>query len=676
MQASDSIPVHSTSPSVGVRWRGSLWIVAPNADLLLIIGTPLLVWCGLSLAQRVWTPSQITSFALIWAIGHHLPGMMRAYGDRALFQRFKLRFIVAPVLLVAIGIYSTIAQSSAIPLAVGFWGLWHYLMQSYGFIRIYDSKVRSVAPLTCWFDQLMCLSWFLGAAVLTDNGLFSDLNLFYRAGGPIIAPRAIGWLQSGAVVLLVSVTSLFVAHTIWRSTRGDPPNPVKLLLMGITFGFYWYCLATVQNLLVSYALFELFHDVQYLTIVWVFNARRAEKDAGAGAFTRYLFRRKRGLIGCYVGLIVLYGYLNYGTRAWIEGPLQKTLLGLFVASTVLHYYYDGFIWKLRETDTRRSLGLAEEIGSRSRSWSHAIAWSLAAIPLCGLGWLVVRESQHPDFGLEKHDALVATLPRSVFAHHNRGIALLAAGDLDAAEAAFRRALELNPNYGEIHYHLGDVLTRRGNKSAAATEFQLTLKLDPRHVEANNNLGALLVERGRIGQAIPLFETAAQLAPQRAEIQRNLGSALLMSKRYREAIDRLKRSIDLQPDVAQTHEYLAQALAGIGDQGGALDQYRKAVALQPDSAVAHFNVGVFLEQQSKLEQAIESYRQSLQIDPTASTVWNNLGVALARQNQLKPAIEAFRQALALTPGNESANQNLKRALSQAEISKETDCRVTP
>ncbi|MDB5339881.1 MAG: yrrB 4, partial [Planctomycetaceae bacterium] len=168
--------------------RGSPWIVAPLADLSLIVAAPILVWGGLTLAQYVWTPAQITSFALIWAIGHHLPGLMRAYGDRALFHRFRWRFICAPILVLIVGLYSSLSQSSAIPLAVGLWGFWHYLMQTYGFLRIYDSKVRSVSPLTCRLDQAMCLAWFAAPMLLTSNSLFAYLNMFYKAGGPVVLP--------------------------------------------------------------------------------------------------------------------------------------------------------------------------------------------------------------------------------------------------------------------------------------------------------------------------------------------------------------------------------------------------------------------------------------------------------------------------------------------------------
>ena len=662
MKASSAFTVEQT-PSVkdSPQRVPSPWIVAPAADLLLVIATPLLIFILLTLAQSFLTPAQITSFAIIWAIGHHLPGMMRAYGDQALFRRFRARFVAAPLLLVAVGVYSMAAQSNAIPLGVGIWGWWHYLMQTYGFLRIYDGKARSVAPLTCGLDQAMCLVWFAGAVVLTDNGLFGFLNLFYKAGGPVVSTDMIADVKLGVFVSVVVVTAAFALHCLVQMWRGKFPSLLKLALMATTFGYYWYCLATVSNLLVSYALFEMFHDIQYLTIVWVFNEKRAEKAAGAGTFTRLLFRRQWPLVACYLGLIWVYGLLNYGTREMAGGPLQKGLLGVFLASTLLHYYYDGFIWKLREADTRTSLGLADAIASiRARAWRPHFTWALVSLPLCGLAWLAVREQSHPEFNLARHASLVSALPRCVFAHHNQGIALAAAGHLEEAEAAYRQALQLNPFYAEVHYNLGNVLARKGDADAALTEFRQTLKLDPRHVDANYNLGVQLLSRGQNREAVPLFETALENAPRRAEIHSNLGSALVLSGRRKAAIDHFRRALELNPDLVETHGNLAGALAAEGDSIGALKHYRQAIALQPDSAVAHFNLGTFWESQQQLGEAVAAYRVALRLNPRAVDVWNNLGVALAKQNQMSDAAQAFRRAIELAPENAAAKLNLERA----------------
>ena len=91
---------------------------------------------------------------------------------------------------------------------------------------------------------------------------------------------------------------------------GRPRVPVKLLLLATSIGFWWYTNAVVGNMLVGIALFEVFHDVQYLAIVWIYNRRRVETDAHVGAFTRYVFRDRWTLIVLYIGMVFAYGALS------------------------------------------------------------------------------------------------------------------------------------------------------------------------------------------------------------------------------------------------------------------------------------------------------------------------------------------------------------------------------
>ena len=70
----------------------SIWILGAGPDLVLIIGTPVIIFAGFLVANQLWSPAVVSSFVMIWAIGHHLPGMMRAYGDPELFRRFWIRF--------------------------------------------------------------------------------------------------------------------------------------------------------------------------------------------------------------------------------------------------------------------------------------------------------------------------------------------------------------------------------------------------------------------------------------------------------------------------------------------------------------------------------------------------------------------------------------------------------
>jgi hypothetical protein len=81
--------------------KPNLWILDSWRDLILYVCAPLLLVPIFIGAQGFWAAEDICFFIVAFgAMGHHLSGMIRAYGDRALFQRFRYRFIFAPIFLV------------------------------------------------------------------------------------------------------------------------------------------------------------------------------------------------------------------------------------------------------------------------------------------------------------------------------------------------------------------------------------------------------------------------------------------------------------------------------------------------------------------------------------------------------------------------------------------------
>jgi hypothetical protein len=412
---------------------------------------------------------------MTWAIGHHLPGMMRAYGDPALFRRFRWRFILAPVLLLAACGFSLMTGVSSGLLGVAaIWGWWHYLMQTYGFCRIYDAKVGSFAPTTRWLDQAMCLCWFAAAVVLNDNTLYGFVEHLYNSGIPVPSTRFFELLRSVISGATAGVTVLFLGHVIRRWGMGEPPNVIKLAVMASTFACFWYSAATVTNIVVAYAFFELFHDAQYLTIVWAFNRRRVEKDPELRGFTRWLFQPRLLFVGLYVALIVGYGSLKWGSTYVTADHLQRGLTALFLTSTLLHYYFDGFIWKLRDASTQTTLGIEASAVARAR-WRmplglrHALLWSLFIVPFAYLSIAQVERAiqmsqldEPARFArqLAESEQLATAMPGSFRAHFTIGLARELAGQLDQAAAAYEETLRRCPGFEPAEAALRRVHSRR------------------------------------------------------------------------------------------------------------------------------------------------------------------------------------------------------------------------
>ena len=99
--------------------KSSFWILDSWRDLVLYVCTPLLLLPIFIAAQGMWSAEDIYLFvAAFGAMGHHLPGMIRAYGDRALFRRFQWRFIFAPIFLLSVCVFARSASRSKRPSAI------------------------------------------------------------------------------------------------------------------------------------------------------------------------------------------------------------------------------------------------------------------------------------------------------------------------------------------------------------------------------------------------------------------------------------------------------------------------------------------------------------------------------------------------------------------------------
>src|SRR5207302_10126358 len=148
--------------------KSSPWILDRWRDLVLFVGTPVLLIPIFTAAQERWSAQDFFLFVGAFGeLGHHLPGMIRAYGDRALFDRFKIRFIVAPLAILAVCIWSSIYDIQAVQLVAMAWGIWHGMMQTYGFGRIYDGKASARDTTRARVDLALCFAWFLGAVLLS-----------------------------------------------------------------------------------------------------------------------------------------------------------------------------------------------------------------------------------------------------------------------------------------------------------------------------------------------------------------------------------------------------------------------------------------------------------------------------------------------------------------------------
>ncbi len=155
-----------------------------------------------------------------------------------------------------------------------------------------------------------------------------------------------------------------------------------------------------------------------------------------------------------------------------------------------------------------------------------------------------------------------------------------------AEAAAKKALEIDDNLAEAHTTLGFILcVHHLNFADSIREFERAIALNPNYATAHHWFGdGPLLAVGQFDRAIAEGKRAVELDPLSVIITADLGADFLVARRYDEAIDQFHKAIDLDPRFYYAHWNLAQALEMKGDLRGALTEYKKAVELDDDPFV--------------------------------------------------------------------------------------------
>jgi tetratricopeptide (TPR) repeat protein len=178
------------------------------------------------------------------------------------------------------------------------------------------------------------------------------------------------------------------------------------------------------------------------------------------------------------------------------------------------------------------------------------------------------------------------------------------GDLAAAEAAFRTAIEGDADYPDALANLGSILLRTDRGSEAEQHFRRALRFDAEHGIANLLLGAILYAQNCPELAVPHLQTGIQRELTNRPGQYTLAVALHELGRLDEAITAYRRLIaagDNDPDVFVR---LASVLFITGELDSAMAGFETALEIEPGYAPAAAGLAEILTISWRAAEALE------------------------------------------------------------------------
>ena len=163
-----------------------------------------------------------------------------------------------------------------------------------------------------------------------------------------------------------------------------------------------------------------------------------------------------------------------------------------------------------------------------------------------------------------------------------GISLLRLREPHAAEAAVKKALNIDPNHVEAWTLLGWIDSEiRGDFNAAIKEYSKVVELRPDLPEAYNNLGVAQKRKGDLAQAADSFGKALELKPDYGAAISNRGWVLAEQNQWSDARREFERALAINPGDDGALYGLSQALREARDYAGAQRALSQLIARSPN-----------------------------------------------------------------------------------------------
>ena len=215
------------------------------------------------------------------------------------------------------------------------------------------------------------------------------------------------------------------------------------------------------------------------------------------------------------------------------------------------------------------------------------------------------------------------------------------GGGNAAEASreLLEALKLSPETTDDSLLAADLAEAAGQHEAAEAAYRRVLADDPKSLAANSGLAHVLIARKKFPEAEKLIRTALQQQPDDPALNAQLAT-VMAAQDNAEALPLLQKLHAAHPADPAITRMLAGVLAQSGDAAGSDKLYVPLLAKNPndiDLLVAH---GQNLIRQQRFTEALAAFEKATKLDSANADAWSGIAFAASKLHQPELAVHAL------------------------------------
>lgn len=278
---------------------------------------------------------------------HVLLVFTRSHLNMTVFKRYKFRFTLIPLIVLLSMWISPLFFAFLAAIAL-YWDEWHSLMQTFGFGRIYDGRAGNPSTVGRKRDMVFCfIIGFLPALVLLTylpKGESPGEMARYLEISSINAARFSGLIEAARWPLIV----FGLGYSFWYfwsyyklSKEGYKVSKAKIALFASTGAA---TIATAGLFTVADGIFfgNIYHAIQYVFIVMI------SERTNLANLTGLKQKNYTGVYLVYFLVIIPFMFVMAGLRQMTSQ--MQYLAAFWLLTSLLHFWFDGFIWSVRRQD--------------------------------------------------------------------------------------------------------------------------------------------------------------------------------------------------------------------------------------------------------------------------------------------------------------------------------------
>ena len=255
-------------------------------------------------------------------------------------------------------------------------------------------------------------------------------------------------------------------------------------------------------------------------------------------------------------------------------------------------------------------------------------------PRLGLAELQVMHGEY-DAALDSVREILGRDPANVNAKVIQSQAYLGQKKYGDSDTLLAAVLKTNPSSPDVYFQAGMSNRSQGKLAAAEMAFLRAWELNPNNSQSLLGVVDVEINQGQPEKAMTLLQNEAKKAPNRMDIVLLMGLTARRVGKFQDSLTYLTRVLDgldkKSKARADVYYEISETYRLAGDRDNAIANLQKAREITPESEKVLVNLGVVMDQAGRAKEARQAYEACLKVNPNNAQALNNLAFLMAETN---------------------------------------------